>query len=323
MHPRRAAALLALSVALAACTASTTPVPSSAPASSPRSTGNCPAAPDAGQPAGWQRPTTKLDVVPVLINSPGELTCGPNRLLFSFLDSANRPIGEPNRTGSIALFDLARDATKPASTMEGTFVWAIEDSVGIYVANVTFPEAGLWGAEFSTSVAGGTTHTMRMTFTVQRSSTMVRVGDRAPASKTPTGDPAKISTDSKPDDRLYKVSVDKAIADHKPFVLVFATPKFCTSGQCGPTLDRIKPFIDKYFPGVLFINVEPYVLKDEGGQLQPVLTKNNLTPAQPTLDWGLLSEPWIFVVDRDGIVRGSFGLIFGEAELTAAIDQVK
>jgi hypothetical protein len=322
MHPLRPAAWLALSVALAACSAASTPVPSGAPSSSPRSTANCPAAPDAGQPAGWQRATAKLDVIPVLINSPGELTCGPNRLLFSFLDSANRPIGEPNRSGAIALYNLARDASRPASTVDGTFVWAIEDSVGIYVANASFPEAGLWGAEFTTSVAGGTTHSVRMTFNVQRSSAMVRVGDRAPASKTPTGDPAKISTDSKPEPAFYRSSVDTALAEHKPFVLAFATPKFCTSAQCVPTLDRLKPFVARY-PSVTFINVEPYVLKDEAGQLQPVLTKNNLTPAQPTLDWGLLSEPWIFVVDRDGIVRGSFGLIFGEAELAAAIDGVK
>jgi hypothetical protein len=105
-------------------------------------------------------------------------------------------------------------------------------------------------------------------------------------------------------------------------VLAFATPKFCASAQCGPTLDRLKPFVARY-PSVTFINVEPYELRDEGGQLQPVVTNSNLTPARPTLEWGLLSEPWVFVVGRDGIVRGSFALIFGEAELAAAIDQVK
>jgi hypothetical protein len=36
-----------------------------------------------------------------------------------------------------------------------------------------------------------------------------------------------------------------------------------------------------------------------------------------------LSEPWVFVVDRQGIVRGSFGLIFSDAELTGALDAVK
>ena len=108
-----------------------------------------------------------------------------------------------------------------------------------------------------------------------------------------------------------------------PFLVAFATPKFCTSGQCGPTLERVKPLIDKY-PTVTFINVEPYELKaDAGGQLQPVLTGADLTPTKATTEWGLLSEPWIFVVDRAGMVTASYGLIFSEAEITSALDAVK
>ena len=40
-------------------------------------------------------------------------------------------------------------------------------------------------------------------------------------------------------------------------------------------------------------------------------------------EWGLLSEPWIFVVDRAGMVTASYGLIFSEAEITSALDAVK
>jgi hypothetical protein len=31
----------------------------------------------------------------------------------------------------------------------------------------------------------------------------------------------------------------------------------------------------------------------------------------------------VFVVDRDGVVRGSFELIFSDAELTASLDAVR
>ena len=56
-----------------------------------------------------------------------------------------------------------------------------------------------------------------------------------------------------------------------------------------------------------FINVEPYQLEDVDGQLQPVLDANGeLQATTTTNEWGLLTEPWIFVVDRDGIVRGSY-----------------
>ena len=42
-----------------------------------------------------------------------------------------------------------------------------------------------------------------------------------------------------------------------------------------------------------------------------------------TAEWGLINEPIVFVVDREGIVQDVFELIFGDAELTAALDKVK
>jgi hypothetical protein len=303
---------------------------SGAPATTPAAaSGSCPSAPDAGTPAGWGPPSTAPSVLPYLINTSGEMTCGPNRLLFVFLDpTTNAPIADPKRTAKIAFFDLARDPSKPVSTVDTTFVWAIENERGNYIANADFPEAGIWGAEITTT-AGTGAETVRMTFQVSATSPVVRVGQPAPATKTPTaadvgGALAKISTDTKPDPALYRTSEDEALAKHQPFLIAFATPKFCQSAQCGPTLDRLKPFVAKY-PSVAFIHVEPYQLEFKDGQLQPVLTGNppNLTPADVTNRWGLLSEPWVFVVDRDGIVRGSFALIFSDAELTAALDKVK
>jgi len=45
-----------------------------------------------------------------------------------------------------------------------------------------------------------------------------------------------------------------------------------------------------------------------------------LVPVQSVLDWGITSEPWIFVVGGDGVVRGSFEGIIAEDELQASID---
>jgi hypothetical protein len=328
IHLVRHVLLAALVVAsLVACNtgSAATPAPSR---TSIGSGGACATAPDPGTPAGWGVPSTAPSVIPVLINAPGELACGPNRFLFSFIDAkSNVPVGAPNRTASVELFDLARDPAKPAITSPSTFVWAIEGERGIYVANVTFAEAGVWGAAFTTQSPGAAPETVRVTFQVAPSTPVVRVGQRAPATKTPTaadvgGDVSKISTDTKPDPAFYTTSVDDALTKHEPFVLVFATPKFCQSAQCGPTLDRIKPFAARY-PGVTFIHAEPYKLQLESGQLQPVLTNGQLTPTDAVDKWGLLSEPWIFVVDRNGVVRGSFELIFSNAELSAALDAVK
>jgi len=262
----------------------------------------------------------------VLINSV--LTCGSNRILFTLIDAQNRPIGAPDRTASIALYDLGRDSSAPVATLDGTFIWAIENERGIYVANATLPESGRYGAESKSSAPGVEATTARMTFDVQPSSPVVKVGDKAPASRTPTlddvgGDATRISTDPTPDPALYRTSVDEALANKQPFVLAFATPKFCRTAQCGPTLDRLKPFVARY-PGVTFINVEPYKLKVVDGTLQADTDAQGELQNAPTTDeWRLLNEPTVYVVDRSGTVTANFELIFSDDELTTALDAVK
>ncbi|CAN5597000.1 hypothetical protein BH20CHL7_BH20CHL7_17380 [soil metagenome] len=273
--------------------------------------------------AGDQRPT----VYPQIIDPGGTLSCGPNRLMFSFLDASSVPIASPDRSVQVALYDLGRDADAPAVTAEGRFIWAIEGQVGVYVADVDLPTAGLWGAEFTTAVADAAPEIIRVPFDVRAARTVIGFGDRAPASDTPTlddvgGDVARLSTDDEPVEAFYTTSIAEAVAAKAPFVVAFATPKFCATAQCGPTLDRLKPIAAAH-PGVTFINVEPYQLTDVDGQLQPVLTDGKLTPATATDEWRLPSEPWVFVVDRDGMVRGSFMLIFGDDELDAAVRAVE
>jgi hypothetical protein len=318
--------LLCLTLAAAACNPAASPIPTGPAVSG---TGACPAAPAVPDDLeGWTPPAQAPSVVPFIINGAGQLVCGPNRVLFTLLDAEGRPAGAPDRTAKLAVYDLGRDPATPMASVDGEFVWAIEDEVGIYVANVSFPDSGRYGAEITTQKADAAPETIRLTFDVQPSSAVVKVGDRAPASKTPTladvgGDPAKISTDTDPDPALYDTSIDQALAAQEPFVVIFATPKFCQTAQCGPTLDRIKPFVDRY-PAVTFINVEPYELTlvdgtlqadlDAGGQLQPVGT---------TEEWLLVNEPTVYVVDRTGVVRANFELIFSDRELTEALDAVK
>jgi len=256
----------------------------------------------------------------------GELGIGENRVVFGLTDATGqKPVGAPDRTLTIGYRGPNGETIPPAPQ---TFIWAIEGTVGVYVGHATFPSAGTWTADFTTEAPGSPKETMTFSFDVKEKTQVLRPGDAAPSVATPTladarGDVARISSDPKPVKAFYETSEAAALAAHKPFVLVFATPKFCTSAQCGPTLDRIKPFVERY-PTVTFINVEPYELKRENGQLEAVLDQaGNLVPTAVTREWGLLSEPWVFVVDRQGIVRSSLELIFSDAELTAALDAVK
>jgi len=321
---RAATLLLAATLLVAACGGAASGTPSG---SSDATACAVTPAPPADQ-EGWTTASTEPTVFPVIVNSGGSLTCGPNRLLFSFLDSENVPVGSPDRTASVALFNLGRDGATSSQTVEGTFVWGIENERGFYVASVDFPEAGEWGAEFTTAVGDAAPETIRMTFEVATDSPVVRVGDLAPASDTPTaasvsGDLARISTDANPDPAFYEVSVKGALAANDSFVLIFATPKFCTSAQCGPTLDRVKPLATEY-PDVRFIHTEPYQLTFQDGSLQAVRDAGGaLIPTDVVFVWGLLSEPWVFVVDADGIVTASFEGVVGPEELRAALDALE
>jgi hypothetical protein len=325
---RAAALLVTVALTIAACggAASPSPPPGATGTLDPGACAAAPAPPESQE--GWTTAPSTPSVFPVIVSSSGSLTCGENRLLFTALDDENRPVGSPDRTMSVTLYNLGRDGATPTQTAEGTFVWGIEDERGFYVASVTFPEAGRWGAEFETALGDSVPERIRVTFDVATSSPVVRVGEPAPASDTPTaasvgGDLAKLSTDDDPDPAFYEVSVKDAVAAGEPFVLVFATPKFCASAQCGPTLDVVKPLATEVV-GVHFINVEPYQLAFADGGLQPVLdASGNLQTTASVDDWGILSEPWIFVVDAEGIVRASFEGVVATEELRAAIEAVR
>ncbi len=335
MTPRSLLALVALlALVVPACgPAPADPVatPSGASPAGSAVAGSCPTTPaPQGTPQGWDVAGQKPSVYPQIITPSGAIACGKTRLMFSVLDAQNVPVAKPEQSVEVALFDLGADPATPVLTGPASFIWAIEPTVGVYVFDAEFPTAGTWGAELTLTVGDSAPEKIRVLFDVQPDSSVVAVGDPAPPSKTPTladvgGDVAKISTDDQPVDAFYTTSIAEAVAAKKPFVVVFATPKFCRSAQCGPTLDRIKPIAAAH-PDVTFINVEPYELKMVDGQLQPVVTDTNppdLIPTAATNDWHLLAEPWVFVVDRNGIVTASFLLIFSDAELTAAIAAVE
>jgi hypothetical protein len=317
------ATLLAVALLAAACTGDG--APTAAPAS-PAADGACATvpAPDPGTLTDWDPSAQRPTLFPVIVST--RQVCGENRFLFSFLRE-NRPVAAPDRTVSVAFYDLAADPETPVATSDAEFLWAIEDERGLYVAATTFPTAGLWGVEFTTEAPGEARETIRVQFDVHADSPTVAIGEAAPSTDTPTlddvgGDVALISTDDEPVKAFYETSVADALAGGDPFVLVFATPRFCTSAQCGPTLDRLKPIAAAH-PDVTFINVEPFELEPVDGQLQPTLDDaGQLQVVAAAKDWGILTEPWIFVVDGDGIVRGSFEAVAGEQEIERLLDRI-
>jgi hypothetical protein len=139
------------------------------------------------------------------------------------------------------------------------------------------------------------------------------IGAQADASQTPTlasahGKLSLLTTRVPPDRALLRYSIADSLAAHAPFVVVFATPRFCQSRTCGPVVDVVDS-VRRRLAGtrIRFIHVEIY--KDNN----PAKGDN-----QWVRRWRLPSEPWTFLVGSDGRIKAKFEGSVSRAELLAA-----
>jgi hypothetical protein len=72
------------------------------------------------------------------------------------------------------------------------------------------------------------------------------------------------------------------------------------------------PLAAKYGGRAVFIHIEPYVLRD-------VREDNVQNPVPATLEWRISTEPWIFVVDRQGRIVGKFEGIVAADEVESVL----
>ena len=195
--------------------------------------------------------------------------------------------------------------------MTGTaqFIWAIEPTVGVYVFDADFPTAGVWGAEFRTAVGDAAPETDprrlrgparvgrgrdRRSGAVRGHADARRCRRRRRRRSRPTTSRSTPSTRRRSPTRWPRRSRSSWPSRRRSSARPRNAGRRSTGSSRSP----------RRIPDVTFINVEPYQLQLVDGQLQPVLTGDaaDLTPAAATDAWRLLSEPWVFVVDRDGIV---------------------
>ena len=142
------------------------------------------------------------------------------------------------------------------------------------------------------------------------------VGERAIRVHTLTGadvggDLTKLSTRVPPPREM--LSTDFAdVLGKKPVVLLFATPALCQSRTCGPVVDIAEQVRAQHGRGVTFIQQEIYQDNDPGKPFRPQVLK-----------WRLPTEPWAFVIDREGKVAARFEGVFSVGELARAGEQIR
>jgi hypothetical protein len=181
----------------------------------------------------------------------------------------------------------------------------------LYVTHLRIPRAGRYWVV--ARPVGGHIHIAGIhDIEVQQHSASPAVGSRAIASRTPTLGTAPIrllTTRIPPDRALLRYSVADSLAAHVPFVVVFATPRFCTSRTCGPVVDVVdRVRRDLAGSGVRFIHVEIYKDND------PAKGENEWVR-----QWNLPDEPWTFLVGRDGRIKAKFEGSVSRAELESSV----
>lgn len=185
---------------------------------------------------------------------------------------------------------------------DAEWIWLIEDIVGLYKTDAVFDSPGVWTVsvepETGAAVAAAGFQVLDPTFAPG-------VGDAAPVAPTDTlatKPLEELTTDPNPDEDFYQLSLEEASGSGRETVVVFSTPAFCRTATCGPTLDIVKEVKPEY-PNVNFVHVEVYTdLQSPDFEPTPAFLASAVGPDY----WNLPTEPWVFVVDADGIVTARF-----------------
>ncbi|MEX1336505.1 MAG: hypothetical protein AB1Z66_14530 [Candidatus Limnocylindrales bacterium] len=250
------------------------------------------------------------NIIPVLASS--EIAKGENRFLFSLTDPAGALLAAPDVDVRMEFYHDDADPEAVVFEADARFLWAIEGLRGLYAADIEFPDAGRWGTRFYATFPDGTTETVRVDYDVWEETSTPPIGAPAPVIDTPTaedvgGDLSRISSDPDPVDRFYELSILDAVEDDKPAVIAFVTPAFCQTATCGPTIEKVKEVAASHPADVNFVHVEPYLMWVKDGYLQPMLSEEGWLQSAPwTERYGLRTEPYVIVIDAEGLVRAKF-----------------
>jgi hypothetical protein len=184
----------------------------------------------------------------------------------------------------------------------------------VYSAQVRLPERGQWRMTALIKEGDEIGSTLLPSANAGELNAIPKVGQKAPLIHTPTaqdvgGHLSKITTRIPPDSQN---EVDYADALGKePILLLFATPKFCQSRVCSPVVDVAEQTKAKFGDKARFIHMEIYNDTDP----------SDLTVLPQVRAFHLPDEPWLFAIDREGVVKAAIEGGFGTELMDEAVEK--
>ena len=259
----------------------------------------------------WRAPGDDVAVIPGTANhEPGDV-----RVSFLVVDAKGRPVMLP--TAKVFVADALDDPpfleTEGKLERIGVPGGDQADATHIYVAHLRLPRPGkFW---MLAEPEGGNEKVQALgNVVVVKNDGPPDVGDPAISSDTPTlasagGHAAAITTRTPPDESLLQYSVADSLQAKVPFVVTFATPKFCSSRTCGPVVDVVEE-VQHRLDGekVRFIHAEVYEDNDPAKGFNKWMQ-----------EWNLPTEPWTFLVGANGKIVDRFEGTVSVNELETAV----
>jgi hypothetical protein len=252
----------------------------------------------------------------------GTFTPGVRRLAFGLNESSGAFVYAPT---------AVYIATSPAAVARGPFLAPADPTTvapqfrskqnagpggieAIYAARIPIPHPGTYTVLTLTRAAGGLIGAPGE-IAVAASSPIPDVGQRPPAIQTDTaatvhGNAALLTTRIPPE-QMQSTSFAQVLGK-RPIALLFSTPQLCTSRICGPVTDVAVALQHEFGSRVDFIHEEVYVNNHPTQGLRPQMKAFHLE-----------TEPWLFVIDRHGIITARFEGAFGVNELRRALEAVQ
>jgi hypothetical protein len=142
------------------------------------------------------------------------------------------------------------------------------------------------------------------------------VGQQLPSAPTPTVD-ARLDVDPictlVPECPFHSVDLTDALGQGKPIVLLVATPAYCQTAFCGPTLGNLIDIADGR-DDLTVIHSEVYK--------NPKSAKGDLAaaPLAPLPEkYGLLLEPVLYVTDGTGVITTRADAMIDRSEMAQVI----
>ena len=335
MHPTRlgaalaAAALVAFAIACGseavetpAATATATPVPSTqTPAVQQETESSSARSNPLAEPEPTWRVRTESQELDIILATP-DLAPGSRRFAVVITDSDGvvpLPFVKLSAYRYGGTVDDPGERGEATETVTSRFHPFPYGGRGIHVATLDFTDAGTWGVEARLPRADGGIEFVEVLMPVNAETESVDVGQKPPTDANRTladvEDIAELTTGSMHNPVLYQSTIEDAMTNGKPTVVVFASPAFCTNAVCGPQVEVLSNVSEQFGDRANYIHVDLFVNPQE---IQGDLTRAVHTPLLAA--WGLVSQEWSFVLDSDGVITGRFENFAPESELVDALD---